>query len=184
MRVVGPLRGVPSSGVAGSPVRASTVMSPGSSDGSTSPSSTSAGAACAVTDPATSTVGVSSSPPAKGSPVQYEVDWVAATRAAVGGAAVPVVDLARLLTGTAAPVARWISLRGGRPVDCGLAGTVMRFVPPIAAFAEGAVLFDGDPHARNRPMSTILDALRTRATKDPKAVAKEAAKKKAAAEDE
>lgn len=49
----------------------------------------------------------------------------------------------------------------GATVDCGLAGTVMRFVPPVAAFAEGAVLFDGDPHARNRPMSTILDALRT-----------------------
>lgn len=35
--------------------------------------------------------------------------------AVVRGDAVPVVDLARLLTGTAAPVARWISLRGGRP---------------------------------------------------------------------
>lgn len=45
-------------------------------------------------------------------------------------------------------------------VDCGLAGTVMRFVPPVAAFAEGPVLFDGDAHARTRPMSTILEALR------------------------
>ena len=45
-------------------------------------------------------------------------------------------------------------------VDCGLAGTVMRFVPPVAAFAEGTVLFDGDAHARTRPMSTILEALR------------------------
>ena len=45
-------------------------------------------------------------------------------------------------------------------VDCGLAGTVMRFVPPVAAFAEGPVLFDGDAHARKRPMSTILEALR------------------------
>lgn len=50
-------------------------------------------------------------------------------------------------------------LRGGS-VDCGLAGTVMRFVPPLAALAEGVVFFDGDPHARNRPMSTILGALR------------------------
>lgn len=49
----------------------------------------------------------------------------------------------------------------GAEVDCGLAGTVMRFVPPVAAFAEGPVLFDGDPHARKRPMSTILDALRS-----------------------
>ena len=46
-------------------------------------------------------------------------------------------------------------------VDCGLAGTVMRFVPPVAAFARGPVLFDGDLNARSRPMTTILDALRT-----------------------
>ncbi len=50
-------------------------------------------------------------------------------------------------------------LRGGH-VDCGLAGTVMRFVPPLAALAEGAVTFDGDPHARTRPMAGVLDALR------------------------
>ena len=49
----------------------------------------------------------------------------------------------------------------GAEVDCGLAGTVMRFVPPVAAFAQGPVLFDGDPHARNRPIAVILDALRT-----------------------
>ncbi|MEJ3657752.1 3-phosphoshikimate 1-carboxyvinyltransferase [Actinomycetes bacterium KLBMP 9759] len=51
-------------------------------------------------------------------------------------------------------------LRGGGTVDCGLAGTVMRFIPPAAALADGPVRFDGDPHARTRPMSTILDALR------------------------
>ena len=45
-------------------------------------------------------------------------------------------------------------------VDCGLAGTVMRFVPPAAALATGAVRFDGDPHARERPMATVLGALR------------------------
>ncbi len=45
-------------------------------------------------------------------------------------------------------------------IDCGLAGTVMRFVPPVAALAAGAVGFDGDPHARTRPMAGILDALR------------------------
>ncbi|WP_445257959.1 3-phosphoshikimate 1-carboxyvinyltransferase [Nocardioides aurantiacus] len=50
-------------------------------------------------------------------------------------------------------------LRGGA-VDCGLAGTVMRFVPPVAALADGAVAFDGDPHARTRPMGAVLDALR------------------------
>jgi 3-phosphoshikimate 1-carboxyvinyltransferase len=51
-------------------------------------------------------------------------------------------------------------LRGGGSVDCGLAGTVMRFVPPAAALADGPVRFDGDPRARERPMSTVLDALR------------------------
>ncbi len=50
-------------------------------------------------------------------------------------------------------------LRGGT-VDCGLAGTVMRFVPPVAALAKGDVAFDGDPHARTRPMSAVLEALR------------------------
>ncbi|MGX7824348.1 3-phosphoshikimate 1-carboxyvinyltransferase [Actinokineospora sp. 24-640] len=51
-------------------------------------------------------------------------------------------------------------LRGPASVDCGLAGTVMRFVPPAAALADGPVRFDGDPRARERPMGTILEALR------------------------
>ena len=50
-------------------------------------------------------------------------------------------------------------LHGGE-IECGLAGTVMRFVPPVAALAAGTVVFDGDPQARVRPMNTILDALR------------------------
>jgi 3-phosphoshikimate 1-carboxyvinyltransferase len=50
-------------------------------------------------------------------------------------------------------------LRGGS-IDCGLAGTVMRFLPPVAALAKGQVHFDGDPHARTRPMTGVLDALR------------------------
>jgi 3-phosphoshikimate 1-carboxyvinyltransferase len=49
---------------------------------------------------------------------------------------------------------------GPATVDCGLAGTVMRFVPPVAALARGPVLFDGDPHARTRPMGEVLAALR------------------------
>jgi 3-phosphoshikimate 1-carboxyvinyltransferase len=44
-------------------------------------------------------------------------------------------------------------------IDCGLAGTVMRFVPPVAALRRGESRFDGDPHARKRPMGTIIDAL-------------------------
>ncbi len=50
-------------------------------------------------------------------------------------------------------------LHGGR-VDVGLAGTVMRFVPPVAALATGDVLFDGDEYARERPMANLLDGLR------------------------
>ncbi|MGQ4599285.1 3-phosphoshikimate 1-carboxyvinyltransferase [Nocardia sp. R6R-6] len=49
---------------------------------------------------------------------------------------------------------------GAGTVDCGLAGTVMRFVPPVAALASGDVTFDGDEQARIRPLRTILDALR------------------------
>jgi 3-phosphoshikimate 1-carboxyvinyltransferase len=51
-------------------------------------------------------------------------------------------------------------LRGPATVDCGLAGTVMRFVPPLAALADGAVRFDGDQRARQRPMGAVLGALR------------------------
>jgi 3-phosphoshikimate 1-carboxyvinyltransferase len=46
-------------------------------------------------------------------------------------------------------------------IDCGLAGTVMRFVPPVAALRGGSTAFDGDPHARTRPMAEVLGALRT-----------------------
>ena len=52
------------------------------------------------------------------------------------------------------------TLAADATVDCGLAGTVMRFVPPAAALAAGDVRFDGDARARERPMSTMLDALR------------------------
>ncbi|MCZ0856829.1 3-phosphoshikimate 1-carboxyvinyltransferase [Actinomyces israelii] len=44
-------------------------------------------------------------------------------------------------------------------IDCGLAGTVMRFVPPLAALADAPVVFDGDEAARNRPLGPLLDAL-------------------------
>ncbi|MDT5011767.1 MAG: 3-phosphoshikimate 1-carboxyvinyltransferase [Mycobacterium sp.] len=45
-------------------------------------------------------------------------------------------------------------------VDCGLAGTVLRFVPPLAALGYAAVTFDGDAQARSRPIAPLLDALR------------------------
>ena len=50
---------------------------------------------------------------------------------------------------------------GRRAIDCGLAGTVMRFLPAVAALADGPVAFDGDAAARARPMGPVLAALRT-----------------------
>jgi 3-phosphoshikimate 1-carboxyvinyltransferase len=52
-------------------------------------------------------------------------------------------------------------LSAGATIDCGLAGTVMRFVPPVAALAPGPVAFDGDEQAHDRPMEEILGALAT-----------------------
>ena len=49
---------------------------------------------------------------------------------------------------------------GDATVDCGLAGTVMRFVPPVAGLSTGTVSFDGDPHMRRRPVGEVLGALR------------------------
>jgi len=57
----------------------------------------------------------------------------------------------------------WLVIPGslhGAAVDCGLAGTVMRFVPPLAALAVGDSRFDGDAQATGRPMAPLLDALR------------------------
>lgn len=56
-------------------------------------------------------------------------------------------------------------IAGGVHIDCGLAGTVMRFVPPLALLAGIAgdtrpMTFDGDEGARVRPMGPLLDALR------------------------
>ena len=45
-------------------------------------------------------------------------------------------------------------------IDCGLAGTVMRFVPPISVLSKGDIRFDGDLAARRRPMNTTIDSLR------------------------
>ncbi|MDY3127483.1 MAG: 3-phosphoshikimate 1-carboxyvinyltransferase [Corynebacterium sp.] len=48
----------------------------------------------------------------------------------------------------------------GAEVDCGLAGTVMRFLPPLAALADDPVALTGDEQASSRPMTVILQALR------------------------
>ena len=45
-------------------------------------------------------------------------------------------------------------------IDCGLAGTVMRFVPPVSVLANGDIKFDGDEGARRRPMHTTINSLR------------------------
>lgn len=49
----------------------------------------------------------------------------------------------------------------GTRIDCGLAGTVLRFVPPVAALSTTTVTFDGDEQARSRPIAPLLDALRS-----------------------
>lgn len=51
-------------------------------------------------------------------------------------------------------------LIGSTTVDCGLAGTVMRFVPPVAALALGPTTFDAEDAARGRPMGTMISSLR------------------------
>lgn len=51
-------------------------------------------------------------------------------------------------------------LLGSTTIECGQAGTVMRFVPPIAGLALGPTMFDADDSARGRPMGAIIAALR------------------------
>jgi 3-phosphoshikimate 1-carboxyvinyltransferase len=55
------------------------------------------------------------------------------------------------------------SIEPGSPVsvDVGNAGTVMRFLPAVAALSPASVAFDGDPRARERPMGALISALRT-----------------------
>jgi 3-phosphoshikimate 1-carboxyvinyltransferase len=50
-------------------------------------------------------------------------------------------------------------LSGPADIDVGLAGTVMRFLPPISTLAAGDVHFDGDEAARHRPLQPVLDGL-------------------------
>lgn len=51
-------------------------------------------------------------------------------------------------------------LVGSTTIDCGLAGTVMRFLPAVAALGLGPTTFDGDEYARKRPMSGVIDGLK------------------------
>lgn len=62
------------------------------------------------------------------------------------------------------PDADWVvtpgELRGPAAVDAGLAGTVLRFLPPVAALARGDVRLDGDQRLRERPNAGLIDGLR------------------------
>lgn len=51
-------------------------------------------------------------------------------------------------------------LHGPVTIDVGNAGTVMRFLPPVAALADGPVHFDGDARSYERPLNGVIDALR------------------------
>jgi 3-phosphoshikimate 1-carboxyvinyltransferase len=51
------------------------------------------------------------------------------------------------------------ALRGPARVDVGNAGTVMRFLPPLAALAQGDISFDGDPRSYERPLGPVIKAL-------------------------
>lgn len=52
------------------------------------------------------------------------------------------------------------ALRGGVTVDCGQAGTVMRFVAPLAGLASGDVVITAHETALHRPMGVMIAALR------------------------
>ena len=50
-------------------------------------------------------------------------------------------------------------LRGPASIDVGNAGTVMRFLPAVAALARGIIHFDGDPRSHERPLKPLIKAL-------------------------
>ena len=50
-------------------------------------------------------------------------------------------------------------LQGPAKVDVGNAGTVMRFLPPLSALAQGDISFDGDPRSYERPLGPVIAAL-------------------------
>lgn len=72
--------------------------------------------------------------------------------------------LRALGVGIAEDGADWVvtpgRLRGPAEIDAGLAGTVLRFLPPVAALADGPVRVDGDPRLRDRPNAGLLAGLR------------------------
>lgn len=82
---------------------------------------------------------------ALGADVETVVDWQGTGETAVVITPIP-------LSGTSSQEVH---------IDCGLAGTVMRFLPAVAALTGRTVHFDGDPEARARPMGAVLQGLET-----------------------
>ncbi len=64
------------------------------------------------------------------------------------------------VAGTELSISGAIAPAPGATIDCGLAGTVLRFLPPVAALGTEVVTFDGDEQARSRPIAPLLGALR------------------------
>src|SRR3712207_4269806 len=62
--------------------------------------------------------------------------------------------------GTGEWLVRPAALRGPVTVDAGLAGTLLRFLPPVAALADGPVTVDGDPRLHDRPNAGLINGLR------------------------
>lgn len=76
-------------------------------------------------------------------------------RAALGGLGVGIDDLGPARVRVSPPT----SFRPAA-VEVGLAGTLMRFLPPVAALADGPSRFTGDAEAAARPVFGLLDGLR------------------------
>lgn len=96
-------------------------------------------------------------------PLRARDTALAAGALAALGATIEDADVAE--DGTGAPAFHAWRVLPGRPagdtaVDVGNAGTVMRFVPPVAALTSAAVEFHGDPRASERPLAPLLSALR------------------------
>ena len=76
------------------------------------------------------------------------------------GVEISVLDADSRANMTLEVVPHFLGSVDARSIDVGLAGTVMRFLPPVAGLTHGDVMFDGDRAARRRPMATLIEAMR------------------------
>jgi len=76
------------------------------------------------------------------------------------GVEISVLDADSRMNMTLEVVPHFLGSADARSIDVGLAGTVMRFLPPVAGLTQGDVMFDGDRAARRRPMATLIEAMR------------------------